>query len=134
MFEAFTTPALSIANQAALCLYASNRTTGVVLDSGHGVTHASPVIDGLTLPHATMRLDLGGSDLTEYLAKSLRQEGWELASPTATDVARHIKENMTYVTIDFKKEMEVASTTLSVEMSYELPNKQVQSIQISFVI
>ncbi len=46
MFESFNTPAMYVANQAVLSLYAFGRTTGIVLDSGEGVSHAVPVFEG----------------------------------------------------------------------------------------
>ena len=55
MFETFSTPAAYIANQAVLTLYASGRQTGIVLDSGDGVSHTVPICDGYALPHTIQR-------------------------------------------------------------------------------
>ena len=66
-FEAFNIPAIFFAPQAILSIYASGRTTGLVLDSGEGVTHAIPVYEGFALQHAIVRMDIGGKDVTNQL-------------------------------------------------------------------
>lgn len=75
MFETFQTPGLYIANQACLALFASGRTTGLVLLSGDDVSHAVPVYESFAVKASTRTLAMGGNDLTQYLADMLREKG-----------------------------------------------------------
>jgi actin-related protein len=70
MFETFNVPAFYVQIQAVLSLYASGRTTGIVMDSGDGVSHTVPIYEGFSLPHAILRMDIAGRDLTARLAKT----------------------------------------------------------------
>ena len=45
MFEKFQTPGLYLSVPAVLSLIASFRTTGIVLESGDGVSHAVPIYE-----------------------------------------------------------------------------------------
>ena len=75
MFEKFQVGGLFIGIQAVLSIYTSGRVTGVVMDSGEGVTHVVPIFEGYALPHSIQRMDFGGRDLTKYLQHLLRDGG-----------------------------------------------------------
>ncbi|KAL3308771.1 Alpha-centractin [Cichlidogyrus casuarinus] len=99
-FETFSAPALYISIQAVLSLYASGRTTGVVLDSGDGVTHSVPIYQGFAIPHAIERSDLAGRDITRYLRFLLRKEGNDLHTSAEFEVVRQIKERACFVSLN----------------------------------
>lgn len=132
MFEQFGVRSLYFANQPVLSLYASARTTGTVIDSGHGVTHCVPIYEGYAIPHATLTMPLAGKDLSEYMFQMLNKPGIidkveDDQFEFDVDVARVIKESFCQVAQDFDAEMKAAAEQKTIERKYLLPgtNKEI---------
>jgi len=103
-FETFGVPALYISMQAVLSLYSTGRTTGVVLDSGDGVTHAVPIFEGFALPHSIHRNDIAGREVTKYLKLLLRKEGFNFNTTAEFEIVKNIKEKACYISANPLKE------------------------------
>ena len=125
IFETFSVPAFYVNIQAVLSLYSSGRTTGIVIDSGDGVTHTVPIYEGYSLPHAVQRIDLAGRDLTSYLAKLLKQRGYSFTTSAELEIVRDMKQSLCYIAEDYDKELESAPNNSALEKEYELPDGQV---------
>ena len=125
MFETYRVPALYIAIQAVLALYASGRTTGIVVDSGDGVTHTVPVYEGYAIPHAIERMNLAGRDLTEYLQRLLLLRGYSFTTSAEFELVKLIKEKLCFVK---PNRSENPPRNAALKGRYELPGGDVVRI------
>ena len=128
MFETFNVPCLYVAIQAVLSLYSAGRTTGIVCDSGDGVTHTVPIYEGFSIPHAVSRIQLAGRDLTTFMAKLLKERGYEFNSSAEMEIVRDIKEKTCFVALDYEAALKQAQDSSSLEMNYELPDGKIITI------
>lgn len=124
MFETFNVPSMYISIQAVLSLYASGRTTGLVLDSGDGVTHTVPIYEGYALPHAIQRLDLAGRDLTDYMVQLFTENGYNFMTSAEREIVRDMKEKYCFVSESYEHDIKKYKKM----EEYSLPDGQVVKI------
>ncbi|KAG7374297.1 actin related protein [Nitzschia inconspicua] len=120
-FESFRAPALFFAPPAVLSLYASGRTTGVVLDVGEGVTHAVPVYEGFALPYSVTRSDVAGRDVTRQMQLLLRRSGLTFTTTAEADLVKTMKEETCFLT---RTPAADDSTEKDSKTQYTLPDGQ----------
>lgn len=122
MFEKYGFQGMYISIQAVLTLYAQGLLTGVVVDSGDGVTHVVPVYDGYSMPHLIKRMNLAGRDITNYLIKLMLLRGYAFNRTADFETVRQIKEKFCYVGYDLELEKKLALETTVLVESYTLPD------------
>ncbi|KAJ5079666.1 actin-7-related [Anaeramoeba ignava] len=122
MFETFNVPAFYLANSGILSLYSSGKTTGIVLESGGGLSHCVPIYESVDLKPQTKRIDLGGDDCTDYLMKSLIEKGYSISPHYQSNIFNKFKEENCYVSFDFEEESLIDEKFIMKQK--EIPEKQ----------
>jgi len=125
MFEKYKFKAAYVSIQAMLTLYAQGLLTGMVVDSGDGVTHIVPVYEGFALNHLTKRIDLAGRDITHYLIKLLLYRGYAFNRTADFETVRQIKEKLCYIGYDIDLENRLSQETTVLVENYTLPDGRV---------
>lgn len=126
MFETFRIPAVYISMQAVLSLYSMGRTTGLVLDSGDGVTHTVPIFEGYHIPNAVVRVDLAGKTLTEHLKTLLAESGYYFNTSAEVEIVRCIKEKLCFISQNYMKDISAPGSETA--KKYVLPDGQMITI------
>lgn len=122
MFEQFGFGGILFEMQALLSMMAEGNTTGLVFDSGDGVSHCIPIFEGIPLNDQIKRLNVAGRHVTDYLIKLLLLRGYAFNSSADFETVREIKEQLCYVSYDLKKDRKLAVETTVVDKEYRLPD------------
>lgn len=125
MFEKYQFGGVYVAIQAVLALYAQGLSSGVVVDSGDGVTHVIPVYESVVLNHLTRRLDVAGRDVTRHLIDLLSRRGYAFNRTADFETVRQIKEKLCYVSYDLELDAKLSRDTTTLVENYELPDGRV---------
>jgi actin, other eukaryote len=128
MFETFNVPAIYVAIPAVLSLYSAGRTTGIVVDSGDGITHTAPIYEGFLIPHAVSKLAIAGRDLTTFLAKLLLERSYKFTSSSEREIVRGIKEKLCFVALDYEEALKKSYSSSVFEKNYEMPDGKIITI------
>jgi len=105
-FGTFNFKGFYVGIQAVLAMFSTGRTTGIVLDSGDGVTHAVPIYETYSVPHAVTKAMLAGRDVSAHLMKLLTERGWNFETTAQFQIVRELKEKMCYASLDYKSDQE----------------------------
>ena len=92
LFDDLGVPAIFFASQPILSLFSTSNTTGVILESGEGVSQSCFVFDGYSLPNTYERFDYGGGDVTNYLKLLMKKKGYQLFNSNEYRLISDMKE------------------------------------------
>ncbi len=122
MFETFNVPCLYLGVQTVLSLYASGRTSGLVVEIGEGMTNIAPIYEGFAVPFASSRIPLAGKDLTAFLQESLRRNGYSFTASDELEWVQWLKEKACQVAPDYEIVIKEAAESKAVEKAETLPD------------
>jgi len=128
LFETFEVRNTYVAIQAVMSLYANGRSTGLVVDSGDGVTHTVPVFEGFSIPHAIEKMEIAGRVITEYAQKLLLENGHSFTSTAELEIVKDIKEKLCFVAQDYATERAAAADSSAQDQPYTLPDKSMITV------
>ena len=105
-----------------MSLLANGRSTGLVVDSGHGVTRTVPVFEGLIVPHAIENMEYAGRVIDDYAKKLLLESGYLFRNASDLDILNDIKEKLCFVAKDYDAELTTALSSSEYDYVYALPD------------
>jgi len=122
MFETFNVPSLYVATHT-VGLYASGRTSGIVLSCGDGVTYVTAMYEGFPIPNAVQRNNIAGREVTDYFISMMSERGHYFTTSAEREIAREIKEDLGFISSNYNRDMRLADKDpRKYEKTYELPD------------
>jgi len=119
MFEKFSVKGFFVQTQAVLSLFASGRTTGIVVESGHDISHSVPVFEGYAIRHSILSMRLGGRDLTDFYTKQLTlSNDFPFEKNNKLDLIRELKESSCLLAGNYESAMRTGGEAVT----HELPD------------
>ena len=122
LFEKMGAGFFNIEPQAKLTIFCEGLETGIVLDSGDGVTHVIPIAMSCLLHHQIKRLDIAGRHITEYLIKLLQLKGYAFNSTADFETVREMKEKYCFVSCDYEADKKLDKETTYYNSIHKLPD------------
>ena len=122
LFEKIGIGFFNIEPQAKMTLYCEGGETGVVLDSGDGVTHVIPIAQNYLLQHQIKRLDIAGRHITNYLTRLMQIKGYAFNSTADFEIVRELKEKYCFVSCDIKSDRKLDQETTYYNTYTKLPD------------
>ena len=117
MFETYNVSGLYIENPTTLGLYSAGKFSGIVVDSGEGITQIVPIFDGYSISPGINRFNFAGKNLTKIMQILLNENEYKFSTPSELEIVKSIKEKACYVALDYEEEIK------SIEpFDYELPD------------
>ena len=99
LFENLSAPAIFFASQPILSLFSTSNTSGVILESGEGVTQSCVVYEGYSIPNSYIRNNYGGKDVTEYFQTLLQRQGYSFSTTSEFEIVKKMKEDICFTSI-----------------------------------
>ncbi|KAJ5066969.1 actin-7-related [Anaeramoeba ignava] len=121
-FETYNTPKLFISMNSLLSLIANGKTTGTILQSGHGVTTCVPISEGFINKNSILRSNLAGKVLVDYLNDLLTESGFFFSNSADFETIKDSKEKLCYVALDFESELNKSIENSQINVDYALPD------------
>ena len=122
LFEKMGVGYFNIEPQAKLSLYCEGLETGIILDSGDGVTHCIPIAYGYIIHPKIKRLDIAGRHITDYLTKLLQLKGYAFNSTADFELVREMKEKYCFVSCDIESDRTLDKETTYYNTVHRLPD------------